>query len=66
MSVESYPYATAGDCGIWFAGDRCFALRKDGTHLAEGGPEEILDVLEGALPPDIDPAIFGTADDLVR
>lgn len=60
-----YPYTIAGDCGIWATGGRYIAVKKDGSHLAEGTPEEMLDVLEGTLPPDIGPAIFGTADDLV-
>lgn len=60
-----YPFAIVGDCGICAADDRFIAIKKDGTQLAEGGPEEMLDILEGELPLDVGPAIFGTADDLV-
>jgi Family of unknown function (DUF6193) len=59
-----YPFAMVSACRISAASGRFIASKKDGTQLAEGGPEEMLDIVEGELPPDIGPAIFGTADDL--
>jgi hypothetical protein len=60
-----YPFVMAGNCGIFAAQGRCIVQTKEGAHLAEGRIEEMLDVFERIIPPDIGQAIFGTAEDLI-
>jgi hypothetical protein len=60
-----YPFAMAGDCAVWAADNRCGFFKRGGYAPAEGTVEEMLDLVERSLPPDVGPAIFGTAEDLI-
>lgn len=60
-----YPFARASACAIWAGDDRYCVVGPDQKVFGEGTVQEVLDILEGSLPPDIGPAIYGTADDLI-
>ena len=61
-----YPFATI-DAGVLWRGKGRFGLvRRDRSLIGEGTIEQVLDILEGTLPADIRPAIYGTADDLMN
>lgn len=60
-----YPFARASACAIWAGDDRYCVIGPDQKVFGEGTVQEVLDILEGSLPPDIGPAIYGTADDLI-
>jgi len=60
-----HPYAMACDYAIFASDNRHGVQKRDGTLIAEGAIELMLDIYERQLPPGIGPAIFGTAADLV-
>jgi uncharacterized protein DUF6193 len=59
-----YPFSTIKNRAVWAGKDRYCALGPQQTIIKEGTVEEVLDIVEGSVPSDAGPAIYGTADDL--
>lgn len=61
-----YPFATVDGFMQWAGNDRYLALVRNRSLLGEGSLEEVLDIVEGTVPPDVGPAVHGNAHDLFR
>ena len=61
-----YPFATMDTCVAWARKEGYCVLGSYRRLIGQGAIEQVLDVLERTLPADLGPAIYGTADDLVR